>query len=388
MRRVPAVCAILLLACRETSDLPRASNSHIDTTASGTIVTTNSGPTAWADTSGWRLVYERSLGIDEPEPLLTPRGIVATASGEVVVVERTPPHLVVFGADGTRRRAIGRQGSGPGEFARGGILMVTGDTIVHHDGSLGRVQRFLTDGTLINSWPAPCCIGEPTRADTFGRIAIPAQTRQREAHEVPWAGNGFIRFDGTGRALDTLIPPTRPSSGTWSAPTAGGGRALVQVPLTSGWLHTLSPAGEWVHGYTDALRFAVTDAAGDTLRLIEAQVPDWPVADSVRQRLRDEIVGRNPELAPVAPIDDVPQVYPRWSDLAIDGAGALWILATGATGLGDHWMVFDRDGRWLGRVPAPFRSAVRMYWTADRLYAIVRDGKDGGDEVRVYRIQR
>lgn len=82
----------------------------------------------------------------------------------------------------------------------------------------------------------------------------------------------------------------------------------------------------------------------------------------------------------------MPTTYPAWSDLTVDGAGNLWVLASGPTGSGDHWVVFDPDGRMLGNVPAPFREAVRMFWTRERVYAVVRDGGANGDEVRVYRI--
>lgn len=380
--------AAIMLACRSSRTEPSATNATIDSTPSGAIVTTNRAPTAWSDTSGWKLVLERVIGAGGTDPLLTPHHIVVTASGDVVVLERNPPRMVVFDPEGNPLRTIGRQGAGPGEFASGGILMVVGDTLVHHDRNQARVQRFLADGSLIDGWPAPCCTSEPTRADTLGRIAIPAATRRREEHEVPWAANGFIRFDGSGRLLDSLIPPLRPSPGTWTASRPEGGIASTQIPLATSWVHTLSPGGEWVHGNTNTYRFAFTTSGGDTLRLVEAPSVEWRVPDSVRQRLRDEIVAQNPALNAVANTADVPDVYPQWGALAIDGAGMLWVLATGVTGLGDHWLVFDPDGRWLGRVPAPFRSAVRMFWTADRLYAIVQGEPDGANEVRVYRIVR
>ncbi len=377
----------LLAACTSHAPGHAADFATVDTTAGGTIVTTNRGPTAWADTNGWRLVLEQVIGQGDSDTLLTPHAVVALTSGQIVVLERTPPRLVVYSPEGQRLGSIGREGAGPGEFASGGLLMALGDTIIHHDRRQSRVQRFLADATLLGGWAAPCCVSQVTLADTLGRIPIPTVTRPRAGDEPPWAGGGYIRFNSRGEPLDTLVPPHQPPVPMWDARTATG-RALVAVPLAPVWRATFTPGGEWVHGTTDRLRFAITDARGDTLRLISADAPRWPIADSVRQAALDEIVAQNPALRTVARLDDVPTTYPAWSDLAVDGSGNLWVLASGPTGQGDHWLVFDRDGRLAGAVPAPFREAVRMFWTRDRVYVVARDGSANGDEVRVYRIER
>lgn len=385
---VIAVFAVLVMGCSESTDSPAPGNAVIDTSASGVIRTINRGPVGWRDTLGWRLEPEVRLDAGGQDSLLTPHAVVATASGDIVVLERTPPRMVVFSASGILKGVIGRSGAGPGEFATGGLLMVVGDTIIHHDRRQSRVQRFLADGRLLGGWPAPCCVSEYTRADTSGRIPIPTVVRKGLKTEAPYAGTGYVRFTGDGRLIDSLVPPERLAPALWRASSGTDLRASVEVPLQPKWAATFSPGGEWVHGRQHERVFVISRNGRDTLRLIEAPILAIPVPDSVRELLRDRSIEEHPELRAVAKVSDMPTKYPEWTDFAVDGTGVLWVLASGPTGMGDHWIVFDREGRLLGKVPAPFPPPIRMYWTADRVYAVLPDSTTGANIVRVYRIRR
>ena len=88
--------------------------------------------------------------------LSDPSEIRVDAAGRVYVLDDAPPMIRVYGDDGALLRTIGREGSGPGEFRGGGMLMLSRDTLVHQDQRQSRAQAFTTDGQLIGQWPSSC----------------------------------------------------------------------------------------------------------------------------------------------------------------------------------------------------------------------------------------
>ncbi|MBP9897908.1 MAG: hypothetical protein KBF28_06030, partial [Gemmatimonadales bacterium] len=67
--RTPALAlAALLAGCSLAAKDSALATAEIDTLPGGIIQVTNSGPTKWADTSGWRLVLEREIVPEEGSP--------------------------------------------------------------------------------------------------------------------------------------------------------------------------------------------------------------------------------------------------------------------------------------------------------------------------------
>ena len=110
------------------------STAAIDTLADGVVQVTNTGPTAWADTSGWRLVEELVIAPEEGSPgeLSSTYRIAADDAGYVYVLQDSPARIAKFGPDGEWIMDIGREGDGPGEF-RDGTLGIVGDTLFVQD---------------------------------------------------------------------------------------------------------------------------------------------------------------------------------------------------------------------------------------------------------------
>ncbi|WKW11893.1 hypothetical protein Strain138_001161 [Pseudogemmatithrix spongiicola] len=85
-----------------------------------------------------------------------PADIVLLPSGELAVLEYTPSAIVVIdSSSGARVRRIGGPGKGPGELEQPLGLRLSGDTLVTLNAGNGRVERFLVDGTVLESRPAP-----------------------------------------------------------------------------------------------------------------------------------------------------------------------------------------------------------------------------------------
>jgi hypothetical protein len=75
-------------------------------------------------------------------------GAVRLPNREIAVADGGSKQVRYFGADGTFRRAFGREGAGPGEFRSLGRLIRFGDTLAVHDGRNDRLTLFQGDSLL------------------------------------------------------------------------------------------------------------------------------------------------------------------------------------------------------------------------------------------------
>jgi hypothetical protein len=78
--------------------------------------------------------------------------LAVSPNGDVYVVDYGYKHVLVVDPDGTVRRTIGKQGSGPGEFEMPYVVHVGGDSIRVLDIQSNRVQVFDRVGGLVRSY--------------------------------------------------------------------------------------------------------------------------------------------------------------------------------------------------------------------------------------------
>jgi len=87
---------------------------------------------------------------DEDHPLYDVRGAVVLDDGRIVVLNAGNKELLFFEPDGRFQRAVGRSGSGPGEFLTPRWLgRGPGDTLFLWDGRLQRISVFDPQGGLV-----------------------------------------------------------------------------------------------------------------------------------------------------------------------------------------------------------------------------------------------
>jgi len=78
--------------------------------------------------------------------------LAVSPDGDVYVVDYGYKHVLVVGPDGTVRRTIGTQGSGPGEFEMPYVVHVGGHSIRVLDIQSNRVQVFDRSGEMVRSY--------------------------------------------------------------------------------------------------------------------------------------------------------------------------------------------------------------------------------------------
>jgi hypothetical protein len=354
----------------------------IDTLPGGVIHVTNPGPGRWMDTSGWKLVLERTIhpAAGSPGELGEPSGVVASRSGDAFVMERKPAMIKHYGPNGDFLGTIGREGAGPGEFGDYGVLYIAHDTLVHQDAGHSRMSVFTTAGSYVRAWPSSQIAERDLVADTSGRIPIPASSETTKIN----SGHGVVRFGLDGSASDSIWYPPAPEPQVWRLKNERSDFGML-VPYVPDRVNLLDQGGRLIWGDQGKARFYYSRTGRDTVRIVDATLTAAPLPDSLRQSAYDDAVKRNAWLEGIARIADIPRTYPLWTAMVSDGANNLWVLLPGPRGEADHWQVFDPDGRLLGAVPAPFDHADRTFWTSDRVY-VMTTAADGTPAIDVYRI--
>jgi hypothetical protein len=374
---------ILLLGACASKPVPHTAMT-IDTLPDGAVHVANAGPSAWSDTNGWTLVLERTIhpAAGNPGELMQPGSVVVSSAGDVFVLDRKPAVIKHFAADGHLVGTIGRQGQGPGEFGDYGILYIVNDTLVHQDAGQSRASVFATDGRFLSSWISEPIAMTDLAADDSGRIPMEAPTG---THNIN-AGHLVARYHADGRVVDTVWYPPAPDPSAWRIKTAHADMGVV-VPFTPDRGSAFDRAGRLISGDEGAYRLVYSRTGNDMVRVIDAPATRVRIPDSARESAFTTLTTKYPWLLSAAHFSDIPLDYPVWSALVADGANDLWVLRPGPRGPGDHWDVFDADGRLLGAVPAPFDRADDTFWTRDHVY-VMQDADDGTPAVFVYRISR
>lgn len=375
------VLALLLVAACGSRDAT-ARRATVDTLPGGIVRVRNAAPSAWPDTSGWRLVEERVIDPPEGSPgeLGEIAGVVANAAGTVVVSMDSPVSLTLFGPDGAYLRTLGRVGDGPGEY-RSGPIGIRGDTVVVQDPSNARMTLFHVDGTSLGSHPTHCCFYARTLdVDDAGLVAIPGPTAAD--------GQAWHRYDLSGTLHDTIVRPAEPEGlREWRVPVGKTAMRLT-IPLQAELVAHQRPDGLLVLGITDRPRFVLSRTGRDTVRIIEMPAVDVALRPGERDSVMNAALRWAEDTAAfrrVAKASDIPDRWPPWSQFAIDGANRLWVGVPGTRGAVSTLQVFDRDGRLLGSVPTPDPYILKGFWTADRVY-LRSQADDGRPVVRIFRL--
>lgn len=387
----PIALALLAAACGGADATIALDQPTVDTTPTGVVHVLNTGPSAWRDSSGWRLVLERTIRPPEGAAgeIGSPRGIVADSRGHVYLYDRQPIAIREYGLDGTLVREFSGEGSGPGEISNNGLLMIARDTVVFHDPNQTRTQAWTRDGEFIRGWSTFCCVSMPVTADRSGRIPVPGMVFPTTEGDGMFAGLGLVRYRPDGSIVDTVrLPRSDRGPGKLWRFQVGGGVNINLVPMQPDEEQRLTPDGLPIWGHQSEYRFVAFDANGDTARVFTAPAASVAIPDSVRERVIREAIDATPELEGVAKLEDLPTTYAPWDGFTFDGLGNMWVLVAGPSGGTDHLEVFDPSGVLLGSVPSPLRRFYLTYWTADHVYAMVEDESTGLPEVRVYRIDR
>lgn len=348
----------------------------IDTLPSGIIHVTNPAGGAWRAGEAWTLTEDLRIGsFDDPGPTSFGQVIAldVDAYGRIWVLESQANEVRVFDANGQHVRTVGRHGEGPGEFAGPAHAQFGPDG--HFwipDPQNGRISVIDTTGTFVveHRMPGGFFMSPwPGGFDLAGRYYMPVPMQVDGQFAV-----GTVRHDGALNPLDTLprvVNPNPPERFELVSPD-GDGRLISTVPFSPGLTSTRSPQGNQWGVMTGEYMIFEVDAAGDTVRKIQANYDPLPVTDADLEAAVQGLSWFTDQGGKIDP-SKIPSIKPAAWNMFVDDSGHIWVNRMTRSPAGQDYDIFDPEGRFLGPVSlsVPLNTFRRV--VGDHLYGVTMD---------------
>jgi len=388
IRRSPVPVWIAVLAgtvgCSIDSQ-PDAEWDGVVSDSAGVQIVQNFGAPLWTEENRWTVSEVLKIGTVEGEPEYQfgdISGIGALSDGRIAVSDNIALHIRFFSPEGVYERTVGRQGSGPGEYAGELTVFVSsGDTLLVLDRFAQRANRIAPDGTWLDSFGT-------VPDDGFDRGWDAAPNGRIVSHRCCttgiWSGPDFVvERDLAGRLLDTLA--WLPSS-----------QARPRINGQLGWVFyagepdiALCADGSLVTGRGDRYRLHWYDSAGNLERIVTLERPNVPFTEQEQflfaergERLLLESGTPPANIALMKTRTSFTDTYPAFVEFGCGPRRTLWVTQVRPLSSFDEeetvalgWYppaasvfdVFDREGRFLGEVTLP-KDFLLMTYRGDNLY--------------------
>lgn len=347
----------------------------MDTLASGAVLVRSPERGVWKRGDGWKLRETLRIGSAAdtgPTQFGDISALAVDSAGRIYVADLQAGEIRVFGSGGRFVRAIGRKGRGPGElrWPAGLTLTPDGGRLLVVDYGNARWSVFDTSGAILYDHQRPLpkwTVPWPGRFDPTGRLVEPARYGPVRAGAAPDVPGRLLELDSTFAAVDSF-----------PFPRYGG---EVDAPFSPRLVWRLDGCGHLWFGGSDRYRIVERGLAGDTIRVIERNAP----ADQISERAKEE-AARSSErrmraigLSGHVDRSSIPNAYPRFDDLWVDGRGDLWVVPYAhdrTKPVLRELDVFGPAGHYLGRVrpPVPLERHFPLpVFRGDVLYGVTED---------------
>jgi hypothetical protein len=358
--------------------------------------------------------------IDDPFSFVS--GILEWRDGKVIVVDGIETTVAVVNFTSGDKEALGRQGSGPGEYRMpAGLFKLSGDTLWLFDAMGQRIVAFHPDlkpGTtfpfLIFDQQSATALSAPFAGDRRGRIYANAMVLQgamgRSGGTMQLPDSvGLVRVDPRGdKPTRTELARVRyPTSGKPEMKVGEGGRNMKFSMAYPG----LVPADAWAvwpdgriaivrAAYTveyiapDGQRTDPVKISYDRVKVTDADRK--AELDEARKQMEEQMKAARRMMPPnmaftmeLTPPASWPAEYPAISALGAIAApdGRLWVKRATPVRQGrDQWDVIDQAGKLVARWRLP--PKVTLSAVGNGVVYTVRTDADDLRYVQLVRIPR
>lgn len=378
-------------------------NFTLEDSAGVVIATSSAG--AWEPDERWSLSEQPFLtlgGSRAGEELWRVAGYVRAPDGSIAVLSAGHSQVRVFDSDGNFLRAIGREGSGPGELRfPGSIALALPDTVLVLDSDA--LEVFLLDGTWLEServGPVPNPFGPGTAAHPTmvapnrSILARVIRSRAGPPRGMQRADNGFAVLPRAGQP--PVLLGWYPGPEQQRLEGNRGGNVLPPFFRSSTWSVGASAEAQFLAADNDRYQIDVFDSKGSLRRIIRRDIEPVVVKDEWVEAWKE--VERGQPWTQRRPADfervwaqmEVHETLPALERMFVDSESYLWVLRPTEVQLVYRTIdVFDPEGRFLGEVepPSGFRPFPSPLIGEDFFMGVWVDEFDV-ESVRVYELQR
>lgn len=324
------------------------------------------------------------------------RAIEVDTDGRIYVLDYQAAEVRAFDSSGTYLRTLTRSGRGPGEIVNAnGMILSPDGTLWIQDHAQWTIIGVDLEGNEVARFPMPIrAYGYMWDAvlDEQGRFWQQTSHSDEEPAFPPKLGvnEGSSRtyqkwFKPADQATDSVFIGV--GSGRWYVSrTSDGGWRHSSIPLDAQGAMIADPAGGFWTTRGDAWRVERLDERGDTIMVLEVDVPPAAVTDEDRQRVIDSHLENSPGSRAVAEeiVSLMPATKPVLDQLVLDDEGNLWARRYGDADDFPYYDVFSRDGTYLGSVVLATRVSrfLRPRIVRGSIYTLALDDMDVPSVVR------
>jgi hypothetical protein len=313
--------------------------------------------------------------------LFKPERYVVDAQGYVYIADGSDSSIKVFDAQGKYVRAIGRKGSGPGEFGRISDLVLLPDgRLLVTDFETRRTSFFSPGGEFLSSFQWKKFFGQVHLAAdscyTVEETVTTEETRELWVKTVDFEGEEIVAF---GKFKYPEFKMLRQGDVTFGTSVPHSPRSVfIGDPLRQLLYHCLN----------DNYLIEVYDGEGKLVRKIDR--PYQPPA--ITSEDIEEFLGRYKD-RPDSPFArlikemELPKVKTVTDRMLVDSEGNLWVKTNEERKEGEKTFnsfdVFDPEGVYGTRVWLEFNP---LFFPDGKMYRLVEDEETGALQLKRYSV--
>ncbi len=313
--------------------------------------------------------------------LYKPGRYAVNAQGRVYIVDETDMSIKVLDAEGRYLRAIGRKGSGPGEFGRvSDLALLPNGRLLVTDFETRRTSFFSPEGEFLSSFQWKKFFSQvhltTDSSYTVDETITTEETRELWVKTIDFEGEEIVAF------------------GRFKYPEF---KTLTQGQMTFATSVPYSPRSVFIgdqlrqllyHCLNDKYLIEVYDGGGKLVRKIDRPYQPPPITSEDIE----EFLGRFKD-RPDSPFSrmikemELPNVKTVTERMFVDSTGNLWVRTNEERKEGDQTFnafdVFDSRGFYDARVWLDFNPS---FFPDGKMFRMVEDEETGALQLKRYRI--
>lgn len=310
-----------------------------------------------------------------------PGRFIVDGQGNVYIEDDSDMAIKVFDAQGNYLRAIGRKGSGPGEFGRIADMAILPDgRLLVTDFETRRTSLFSPDGQFLSSFQWKNFFSQvhlvTDSSYTVNEMIVSEDTRELWVKTIDFNGEELASF---GKFAYPEFKMLRQGDMMFS----------TSVPHSPSSVFTADPARQLLyHCLNDKYLIEVFDRGGKLIRKIDRPYEPPPVtSEDVKEFLSRFKDRPDSPFAKMAKEMELPKVKTVTDRMIVDSAGNLWVKTNEDRKDGEKtytaFDIFDPEGFYNARVWLEFSPVV---FAGGKMYRTIDDEETGFRQIKRYRI--